>query len=140
MRFAPFSAAVAALVVAAALPASAQTPSKPDPQMKAVLTQLAALGGKPVEKLSAAEARRQPGPPDAVKALLKKQGKSTAPEPVARVEDRKIPGPAGKIPVRVYTPSGQGPFPVLVYFHGGGWVIASVQAYDASCRAPWHPT
>jgi acetyl esterase/lipase len=35
----------------------------------------------------------------------------------------------------VYTPSGSGPFPVLVYFHGGGWVIAGIQAYDSSCRA-----
>lgn len=39
-------------------------------------------------------------------------------EPVARVENRTIPGPAGEIPVRIYTPEGNGPFPILVYLHG----------------------
>lgn len=124
-----------ALTVVSLGSVSAQTPPKADPQMKAVLSALGSLGGKPIEKLTPAQARKQPGPPDAVKVVLKKQGKSTAPEPVAKVEDRKVPGPAGSIPVRVYTPEGSGPFPVLVYMHGGGWVIASVQAYDSSCRA-----
>ncbi len=124
-----------ALVGLTALASGAQTPPKPDPQMKAVLNQLAALHGKPIEKLTPAEARRQPTPADAVKALLKKQGKSTAPEPVAKVENTTIPGPAGPIPVRVYTPEGSGPFPVLVYIHGGGWVIATIDTYDSTPRA-----
>lgn len=115
--------------------AQAQTPPKPDPQMKAVLDQLGALGGKPIEKLTPAEARMQPTPADAVKALLKKEGKSTDPEPVGSVQDTTVPGPAGPIPVRVYTPSGAGPFPVVVYIHGGGWVIATMDTYDASPRA-----
>ncbi len=119
----------------AGLGAVQAAPPKPDPQMKAVLGQLAALHPKPIETLSATEARRQPGPPDAVKALLKKRGKSADPEPVAKVENRVVPGLGGAIPVRVYTPEGTGPFPVLVYFHGGGWVIAGVQAYDATPRA-----
>ncbi len=110
-------------------------PPPPDPQMKAVLDSLTALHPKPIEKLSAQEARKQPGPPDAVKRLLKKQGKPTDPEAVAKVEDKTVPGPAGPIPVRVYTPDGTGPFPVLVYFHGGGWVIAGLGGYDASYRA-----
>lgn len=112
-------------------------PPPPDPQMKAVLDQLAALGPKPIEKLSPTQARKQPGAADAVKALLKKRnnGVLPPPEPVAGVEDRRVPGPAGTIPVRVYTPEGSGPFPVLVYVHGGGWVIASIQAYDSSARA-----
>jgi len=139
MTYAPrvrFSALVALALAALSLtPVSAQTPPKPNPQMKAVLTALGSLGGKPIETLTPAQARKQPGPPDAVKVVLKKQGKSTAPEHVAKVEDRTVPGPGGSIPVRVYTPEGSGPFPVLVYFHGGGWVIASVQAYDSSCRA-----
>ncbi|MGT2455188.1 hypothetical protein ACU4GI_18805 [Cupriavidus basilensis] len=42
------------------------------------------------------------------------------PEAVARVEDAMIAGPAGDIRVRIYTPHGDGPFPALVYFHGGG--------------------
>ncbi|MES2461630.1 MAG: alpha/beta hydrolase, partial [Armatimonadota bacterium] len=89
----------------------------------------------PLNKLTPAQARKRPGPPDAVKAVLKKQNKPTTPEAVAKVENITVPGPAGTIPVRVYTPEGTGPFPVLVYFHGGGWVIASIQAYDSSCRA-----
>jgi acetyl esterase len=55
-------------------------------------------------------------------------------EAVARVEDREIPGPHGPIPVRIYTPEGDGPFPVLVYFHGGGWVVCSIETHDAWCR------
>ncbi len=117
------------------VPAAQAAPPPPDPQMKAVLDSLASLGGKPIEKLKPSDARKQPGPPQAVMALLKKQGKSTAPEAVAKVEDATVPGPSGTTPVRVYTPEGTGPFPVVVYYHGGGWVIASVQAYDASCRA-----
>ncbi|MDQ3196353.1 MAG: alpha/beta hydrolase [Pseudomonadota bacterium] len=108
---------------------------KPDAQMQAVLDQLAALGGKPIVSLSAEEARKQPTPADAVKALLQSQGKSTAPMPVARVQDGEIPGPAGPIKARIYTPEGAGPFPVIVYYHGGGWVIANLDTYDASPRA-----
>ncbi len=117
------------------LSAQAQTPPKADPQMQAVLDQLKALGGKPIEKLTPEEARKQPTPADAVKALLAKQGKSTAPEPVGKVQDMMMPGAAGNIPVRVYTPMGEGPFPVLVYIHGGGWVIATIDTYDSTPRA-----
>jgi acetyl esterase len=111
------------------------TPAKPNEQMQAVLTELAALHPRPITELPAPEARKQPSPADAVKALLKKQGKSTAPEPVGRVVSRTIPGAAGPIPVRIYTPKGAGPFPVVVYYHGGGWVIANLDTYDASPRA-----
>jgi acetyl esterase/lipase len=106
-------------------------PPKPDPQMKAVLDQLAALKPRPIEKLTPAVARRQPLPSDAVMALLKKRGRSTAPEAVGSVTDTKV----GTVPVRVYKPKGNGPFPVVVYAHGGGFVIASIQDYDSSCRA-----
>ena len=107
----------------------------PDQQMQAVLTQLEALHPKPIPQLSAPEARKQPTPADAVKALLEKKGKSTAPEPVGNVTNRTIPGAAGPIPIRIYTPRGAGPFPVVVYYHGGGWVIADLDTYDASPRA-----
>lgn len=107
----------------------------PNQQMQAVLTQLEALHPKPIPQLSAAEARKQPTPADAVKALLKKEGKSAAPEPVANVTNRTIPGAGGSIPIRIYTPKGSGPFPVVVYYHGGGWVIADLDTYDASPRA-----
>jgi acetyl esterase/lipase len=103
--------------------------------MQAVLDQLAALDPKPITQLPAAEARKQPSPADAVKALLRKQGQSTAPMPVGNVVNRTVPGPGGQIPVRIYTPKGAGPFPVVVYYHGGGWVIADLDTYDASARA-----
>ena len=56
------------------------------------------------------------------------------PPPVAKVENRTIPGPAGEIPVRVYTPDGVGPFPVLVYYHGGGFVLCDLDTHDGTCR------
>ena len=128
-RFAPL------VILSLSLGFAGSTAAAPDPQMQAVLDQLAGLGGKPIEKSTPDVARKQPGPPDAVKALLKKLGKSTDPEKVAATKDITIPGPAGKLAARVYSPEGEGPFPVLVYFHGGGWVIADIDAYDASCRA-----
>lgn len=106
-----------------------------DEQAQQVIDQLQALGPKPITELSPAVARQQPTPADAVKALLDKQGKSTAPEPVGKVDNRTIPGPDGEIPVRIYTPAGEGPFPVITYYHGGGWVIANLDTYDASARA-----
>jgi acetyl esterase len=58
-------------------------------------------------------------------------------DPVASVRDLSIPGPGGPLTVRQYTPEtdGGGPYPVLVYLHGGGWVIGSVDTHDATCRA-----
>ncbi len=102
---------------------------------QAVLGQLGTMGGKPIEALDATEARKQPTPTDAVMALLKDQGKHTTPEAVGNVVDRGIPGPGGTLPVRIYTPAGNGPFPVIVYFHGGGFVIATNDTYDGSARA-----
>jgi acetyl esterase len=55
--------------------------------------------------------------------------------PVAAVEDRLIPGPAGDLSVRVYTPWGQGPFPLVVFFHGGGWVLGDLDTHDPFCRS-----
>ena len=108
-----------------------------DADMQAVLDSLASLGGKPIETLSVAEARMQPTVADAVKALLVKRGQSTDPSvlvPGVTSIDRQIPGPAGPLPVRIYTPKIAGPFPVIVYFHGGGWVIADKDVYDGGAR------
>ena len=56
-------------------------------------------------------------------------------EPVARVEDRVIPGPAGDLAVRIYHPTGDGGSrPGVVYFHGGGWVICDLDSHDGGCR------
>jgi acetyl esterase/lipase len=84
---------------------------------------LAALGTPPVGTVAAPEARiaaaARPLPPGA---------------PVARVENRTIPGPAGSIPVRIYYPTEQTPLPVLVWYHGGGWVLGTLDASDHTCR------
>ncbi len=53
---------------------------------------------------------------------------------VGAVEDRAIPGPESDIPLRIYTPEGNGPFPIFVNFHGGGWVIGDLNTADAVCR------
>jgi acetyl esterase len=57
------------------------------------------------------------------------------PEPVASVRDRGLPGPHGEIPVRIYTPEGSTPFPVLVFFHGGGFVLCDLDTHDGTCRS-----
>ena len=102
--------------------------------MKSVLDELAALGGKPITELSPSDARKQPSPADAVAMLMKKQGKK-GPEEVGRVENTSVTLGDHKVPVRIYTPKGKGPFPVIFYIHGGGWVIAGLDTYDASPRA-----
>jgi acetyl esterase len=96
-----------------------------DPQARAFLDQMAALGGPPINELSVSEARKQ------AIGMASMQG---APEPVAKVEDCKLPGPAGAIPVRLYAPTGKGSLPVFVYFHGGGWVIGDIESSDGLCR------
>ena len=108
----------------------------PDAQMQAVLDEHARLGPKPLETLTPQEARRQPTPADAVKSLLRKWGRSTAPDPAVTHVDRTIPGPGGALSVRIYTPAGaSGQLPVVVYYHGGGWVIADKEVYDGGARA-----
>ena len=113
------------------------TKFKADADMAAVLTELASLNGKAIETLTPEAARQQPTPADAVMSLLKKRGRDASPEalvPGVTSADREIPGAAGPIPARIYTPAGNGPFPVVVYFHGGGWVIADKQVYDGGAR------
>ena len=109
----------------------------PNKEMKEVLSAFEALGPKPIETLTPQEARKQPTPADAVKSVLQKKRQSTKPEAVAKVEDREIKTAAGEIPIRIYWPSGakaEG-LPVVHYLHGGGWVIADLDVYDASPRA-----
>jgi acetyl esterase len=95
-----------------------------DPEARVLLEQLNGVL-RPFHEMSVAEART------AIEALVAASGE---PEAVGRVENRTIPGPAGDIPVRIYTPEGRPPFPVLVYFHGGGWVIGSLDSHDGVCR------
>ena len=113
------------------------TKYKADPEMKDLLTAFAALGGKPIETLTPAEARAQPNMADAVNALLKKRGEDADPAksaPNITNVEATIPAQDGtQLTVTLYTPAGPGPFPAVVYFHGGGWVLAN--GYDASARA-----
>jgi len=105
-----------------------------EPEMAVVLEKLASLGGKPIPTLTAAEARKQPTPTDAVMAVMKE---NNIPMPASQVDTtgKTIPVSGGSIHARVYTPkSGAGPFPVIVYYHGGGWVIANLDTYDASAK------
>jgi acetyl esterase len=97
-----------------------------DPQAQAFLEQIAAAGAPPLHELSVAEARQ---------VIIELFGTQGDPEPVGAVAERTIPGAAGEMLTRIYTPYGTGPFPVLVYLHGGGWVIGNLEAYDATCRA-----
>jgi acetyl esterase len=57
------------------------------------------------------------------------------PEAIANIENLTIPSPAGQIPVRIYMPQGNGPFPILAYFHGGGWVFCNLDTHDNVCRS-----
>jgi acetyl esterase/lipase len=115
------------------------TKYKADPEMRDLLMALAGLNGKPIETLSVAEARLQPTMADAVNAVLQKGGMETDPAklvPDVTTVDTTIPALDGaELTATVYTPTGPGPFPAVVYFHGGGWVIGNRQVYDAGARA-----
>jgi acetyl esterase len=107
-------------------------------EMQPVIAAHNQLGPKPIETLSATEARLQPSMVDAVSRVVRNMT-DVSPDSVlpvvAKVQSSMIPGPEGAVPVRVYTPEGAGPFPIIVYYHGGGWVLASPEAYDSSSRA-----
>jgi acetyl esterase len=110
--------------------------SKLDKDMKRVIDQLDALGAKRIETLTATEARQQPTAAEAVTAVLQRDGKPITPEPVAKVEDKTIKTPAGSLKARVYTPvGGKAPYPLIVYFHGGGFVVGTLDSYDATPRS-----
>ncbi len=96
-----------------------------DPQARALLDQLDALGGPPMSELSAEDARA------GFAALTAVTGPPEQPVPT---EDRELPGPLGPIPVRVYRPSSDASLPVIVYFHGGGWVIGDIESHDTVCH------
>ena len=98
-----------------------------DPQARAFLDQVAASNRPPIESLPLADAR----------ALFDETFSRLAGPPVdvGRVEDVQADGPRGPIPVRVYTPQlARAPLPMLVWYHGGGWVCGGLDSYDALCR------
>ena len=97
------------------------------PEVRALLEANEAEGAPAMETLSPAEARQA-----VIDALKTVAGQ---PEEIGRVEDFRIPHPEHPIPIRIFTPTGDGPFPSLVYFHGGGWVVCDLDTHDAVCRA-----
>lgn len=104
------------------------------PEMQAVIEKLASYGDKPIPQLTAAEARKNHTPTDAVMDLMKE---NNIPKPVFNVDTmgKDIPADGGNIHVRVYTPkTGKASYPVVVFYHGGGFVIANLDVYDASAN------
>jgi len=96
-----------------------------DPQARALLDQMAAAGGPPISALT----------PDQVRAGFDASAALTRrPEVPAPTEDVRIPVAAGDIGARVYRPPSAGPLPVVVYFHGGGWVVGNVETHDNLCQ------
>lgn len=112
------------------------TPGKPDIPMQHVLDHLAKLGGKPIETLTPQEARLQPTPTDAVKAILEETIKEQDPKLGIQTRDITIDGAAGPLQARVYSPNLDSTDlkPLVVYFHGGGFVIADLDVYDGGPR------
>ena len=94
-------------------------------QVQKLLNAFRDAGFKPIETMTVPEARL------ASWRIIGLQGE---PEPVAAVAHRFIPGPTADLPVRIYYPTGSGPFPALVYFHGGGFVILNIEILDPTCR------
>ena len=96
------------------------------PQIQRVLQVMAEANLKPIEAMTPAEARAQ------MEATA--QSRKAEPLPVARVEERMVPGPAGGIRLRLYWPNAAAPAPVIVYYHGGGHVIGSLDTHDLIAR------
>ena len=114
-------------------------PTRPNAEMQHVLDTLGSLGGKPIETLTPAQARRQPTPTDAVKAIMRERG--IAMDTAVTTEERSY-GDNPWQKVRIYHPAGHagmnhaaGGMPLVVYYHGGGWVIADLDTYDGAPRA-----
>ena len=119
---------------------TSQTLQRADADMRLVIQKLLQLGAKPIGSLSVEETRRGPTPADAVKAVLQDQGKDPAALVAAmgvRKQDMTYQTAGTTQTIRIYTPGGLGgqALPVIVYIHGGGWVIATIDTYEASAMA-----
>ncbi len=99
-----------------------------DPQIARHLEELAAAGSFPVAELTPERARLTMR-----RAYIDDFGE---PDAVGSVVDFALPGPGGRLPIRVYTPQGGGTgLPLMVYSHGGGWVVGDLDTHDGLCRA-----
>lgn len=98
-----------------------------DPAVQALLDQMAANPAPKLWELPVTDGRALYM---AMSQMLEPQG-----VPIGKVENLTVPGPGGPIPIRVYTPMGGGTVqPAIIFFHGGGWVIGSLETHDALCR------
>jgi len=97
------------------------------PQLVALLKRLEQAGYPDQTKVPVAEARHITDD-----RALKYYGPA---EPVERIQDITVPGPAGTLKARLYAADAPGPLPVVVYFHGGGWVLGSLDSHDKGLRA-----
>jgi acetyl esterase len=94
-------------------------------EVRSLLDAVAALGSPPIDEQTPQQVREVYGQFSALAGRAE----------MVSVTDRTFPGPAGDVPVRVYVPTAEpGPRPVLVYFHGGGWVIGDIESHDATVR------
>jgi acetyl esterase len=97
-----------------------------DPQAQTVVDTIAALNLKPIKDSTPAEARES----------MRTRTAALGPvEEVPAVADHRVPVDGGEITVRLYAPAGVGPHPVLVFYHGGGWVIGDLYTHDGLCRS-----
>ncbi len=95
------------------------------PDVSMVLELMASLELPPLESLPPADAR----------AFMDAANAARPPGPeVGEVVDGQLPGPTGPLAYRLYRPTGCGPHPVVVYWHGGGWVLGSATSDDPLCR------
>jgi len=96
------------------------------PQIVQVIEAMARAELRPIEAMTPVEARAQ--------MELTARGRKAEPLPVNQVEERMIPGPAGEIRLRLYWPNAAGAVPAIVYYHGGGHVIGSLDTHDLIAR------
>ena len=103
--------------------------------MLVIIEKLGSFNAPPLITLSAAEARKQPSPADAAMGVIKDHNIVVPPDNTDTTgKDITVAG--GMIHIRIYTPkTGKSIYPVIVYYHGGGWVIADLDTYGASAQA-----
>ena len=107
-----------------------------DPDMAGVILLYDAIKGTPAVDLTPQDARQQFAAQDAAKIIARGIGSAESPTAIGKVVDgMTVPGRSGnQIPIRIYYPTGAGSFPVIVYYHGGGFVVATIDTYDESAR------
>lgn len=106
-----------------------------DPDNQAVVDALKAMGLRPYHTLDPVAARQQPTFADGVKAVLRQQGRATTPPPGTTESDISVAGATGNLHALAIRPTGvSGPLPIILYFHGGGWVLADSKVYAGGAR------